>query len=256
MLTIDAFSLYIMFCVLAPLIGAFILLFLFLFEKRIDLLEKQTREMALERELQTALYNQLNKEIQPHFFFNTLNSILGLARLDRKAELIRSIETLSKLLKFKYQTNDPFITIEQELTYIQYYLEIQKTRFRDRLQYEISIDPDVKKAIIIPFLIQTLVENAFKHAFEKHIGQALLKVDVVKKVEKVHVKVWNNSTETDEESAQEGGLGLENIAKRLELIFSKEDTFVELSNSSEGTTVLAVFPYTLKSEKLEGEKDE
>ncbi|MED3563537.1 histidine kinase, partial [Bacillus xiapuensis] len=69
MLTLDAFSIYIMLCILAPLLGAFTLLFLIIFEKRIDLLQKQTREIALERELQTALYNQLNQEIQPHFFF-------------------------------------------------------------------------------------------------------------------------------------------------------------------------------------------
>lgn len=248
MLTIDTFSLYIMFCVLAPLIGAFTLLFLFLFEKRIDLLEKQTREIALERELQSALYNQLNKEIQPHFFFNTLNSILGLARLDRKDELIRSIETLSKLLKFKYKTNDPFITIEQELNYTQYYLEIQKTRFRERLKYDIFINNDVKEAIIIPFLIQTLVENAFKHSFEKHIGEALLKINVEKKHKEVHVLVWNNSINTDQINTEESGLGLENIKKRLELLFNKERTFVELKNTQDGTTVVAVFPYIIKTE--------
>ncbi|WP_209121785.1 sensor histidine kinase [Alkalihalobacillus sp. BA299] len=254
MLTLDAFSIYIMFCVLAPLVGAFTLLFLFLFEKRIDLLEKQTREIALERELQTALYNQLNKEIQPHFFFNTLNSILGLARLDRKTELIRSIETLSKLLKFKYQTNDNFITIAEELTYINYYLEIQKTRFRDRLHYEMITDPNVTKAIIIPFLIQTLVENAFKHSFEKHIGEAFLKIEVVKKEQEVHVTVWNNSFDSLEESSQEGGLGLENIAKRLELLFPDHNTSVQLTNLHDGTTVLAVFPFVIKSEKREGER--
>ncbi|WP_078410040.1 sensor histidine kinase [Priestia abyssalis] len=254
MLAIETFSIYIMFCVLAPLLGAFTLLFLFIFEKRINLLEKQTREIALERELQKALYNQLNQEIQPHFFFNTLNSILGLARLDRKDELIRSIETLSKLLKFKYQTNNTFITLEDELTYINYYLEIQKTRFRDRLHYEISTDPNVTKAIIIPFLIQTLVENAFKHSFEKHIGEALLKVKVIKKEYEVHVIVWNNTSDALEKDPQKGGLGLDNIAKRLELLFPNNETFVQLTNSHNSTTVLAVFPFVIKSEKLEGEK--
>lgn len=254
MLAIETFSIYIMLCVLAPLLGAFTLLFLFIFEKRINLLEKQTREIALERELQKALYNQLNQEIQPHFFFNTLNSILGLARLDRKDELIRSIETLSKLLKFKYKTNNTFITLEDELTYINYYLEIQKTRFRDRLHYEISTDPNVTNAIIIPFLIQTLVENAFKHSFEKHIGTAVLKVKVAKKEHEVHVTVWNNTFDALKQDPPKGGLGLDNIAKRLELLFPQNETFVQLTNSHNGTTVLAVFPFVIKSEKLEGEK--
>ncbi|WP_066065066.1 sensor histidine kinase [Neobacillus soli] len=248
MLTIEAFSMYIMICALAPLLGAFTLLFLFIFEKRIDLLEKQTREIALEKELQTAYYNQLNQEIQPHFFFNTLNSILSLARLDRKKELIRSIETLSKLLKFKYQTNNSFITVEEELSYVNYYLEIQKIRFRDRLQYEISTDSKVNQAVIIPFLIQTLVENAFKHSFEKYIGDAFLKITIVKKYKEVYIAVWNSAFIDQEKLPHESGLGLENIVKRLELLFPNENTSVTLVDSEDGTTVSAIFPFVNKSE--------
>lgn len=248
MLTLEAFSINIMIAALAPLLGAFTLLFLFIFEKRIDLLEKQKREITLERELQTALYNQLNQEIQPHFFFNTLNSILSLARLDRKTELIRAIETLSKLLKFKYQTNNTFITIDEEITYVNYYLDIQKIRFRDRLHFEFSIDENVYHAVTIPFLIQTLVENAFKHSFEKFIGEALLKITIEIKDKLVHVIVWNNNpAESIEEQPHESGLGLENITKRLELLFPTGQTAVQLINSSNGTSVLAIFPFVLKS---------
>lgn len=254
MLPIESFSIYIMFCVLVPLAGAFTLLFLFVFEKRIDLLEKQKREIALERELQTALYNQLNQEIQPHFFFNTLNSILALARLDRKVELIRSIETLSKLLKFKYRTINNFISIEDELTYVKYYLEIQQTRFRDRLHYEIQVDSHANKAIIIPFLIQTLVENAFKHAFEKHIGEALLKININKIESMIHVSVWNNSLERYEGSHRDGGVGLANIERRLELLFPNNETSVRLTDQGNGTAVIAIFPHVIMSEKLEGER--
>ncbi|WP_260871792.1 sensor histidine kinase [Bacillus sp. X1(2014)] len=245
MLNIEAFSIYIMLCVLAPLIGAFTLLFLFIFEKRIDLLEKQTREIALEKELQTALYNQLNQEIQPHFLFNTLNSILSLARLDRKTELIHSIESLSRLLKFKYKTNTPLITINEELSYINYYLEIQKIRFRDRLHYEISMDSTVEKAVIIPFLIQTLVENAFKHSFDKHIGEAFLKIIIEKNQTEVYVTVWNNALDGQEVHSHKDGLGLDNIAKRLDLLFQGKHTSVKLITSEDGTSVLAVFPLVL-----------
>jgi LytS/YehU family sensor histidine kinase len=245
MLNIEAFSIYIMLCVLAPLLGAFTLLFLFIFEKRIDLLEKQTREIALEKELQTALYNQLNQEIQPHFLFNTLNSILSLARLERKTELIHSIETLSRLLKFKYKTNKPLITINEELSYINYYLEIQKIRFRDRLHYEISMDPTVGQAVIIPFLIQTLVENAFKHSFDRHIGDAFLKIIIEKNEKEVYVTVWNNALEGQVVQSHKDGLGLDNIAKRLDLLFPGDQTSVNLIPSEDGTSVLAVFPFVL-----------
>jgi two-component system, LytTR family, sensor histidine kinase AlgZ len=247
MLTVETFSIYIMLCVLAPLLGAFTLLFLFIFEKRIDLLEKQKREIALERELQTALYKQLSQEIQPHFFFNTLNSILSLARLERKSELVHSIETLSKLLKFKYQTNSTFITIKDELTYVTYYLEIQKIRFRDRLSFEFSIDEEVKQAIIIPFLIQTFVENAFKHSFEKNVGKARLQIIVKKKEDKVHVTVWNSSSNRHEERSYDGGIGIENISKRLKLLFPTQQQSIKLINKEDGTTVLAIFPFVPKS---------
>ncbi|MED1468888.1 sensor histidine kinase [Bacillus salipaludis] len=244
MLTLDAFSIYIMLCILAPLLGAFTLLFLIIFEKRIDLLEKQTREIALERELQTALYNQLNQEIQPHFFFNTLNSILSLARLDRKTELINSIETLSKLLKYKYQKNESIITIEEELIYTGYYLEIQKVRFRDRLKFHISIEPNVKQAVMIPFMIQTFVENAFKHSFEKIPGEAILKIDIIEKDQNVIVSVWNNSTNLARQfQKNEGGLGIGNIEKRLNLLFPNDQTAIQLSNTGDGTTVTAIFPF-------------
>jgi sensor histidine kinase YesM len=244
MVTNDAFSLYIMICILAPLLGAFTLLFLIIFEKRIDILKKQTREIALERELQTALYNQLNQEIQPHFFFNTLNSILSLARLDRKAELITSIETLSKLLKYKYQKNESIITIEEELNYTGYYLEIQKIRFRDRFMFHISIEPDVTHAVIIPFMIQTFVENAFKHSFEKIPGEAILKINIAKMNQVVHLSVWNNSTNLAHEFQQNvGGLGIGNIEKRLNLLFPNEQTSIRLSSTGDGTTVLALFPF-------------
>lgn len=253
MLDVEAFSIYIMICVLAPLLGAFTLLFLFVFEKRIDLLEKQKREITLERELQTALYTQLNHEIQPHFFFNTLNSILGLARLDRKTELIHAIESLSKMLKFKYKTNSPYITIEDELAYIQYYLDIQKTRFRDRLHYEVSMDSNSAHAITIPFLIQTLVENAFKHSFEKHVGKAILRIGVTKNQQYIRVTVWNNSHQESDQNFHEGGLGLDNLSKRLKLFFPDSKTSIELNKGFDGTTVLATFPFINQTETQKGE---
>ncbi|ETP67235.1 sensor histidine kinase [Planococcus glaciei] len=251
MLTIEAFSLYIMICVLAPLIGAFTLLFLFVFEKRIDLIEKEKNEIALENELQKARYNQLNQEIQPHFFFNTMNSILSLARLERKQELIHSIETFSKLLKHKYKTNTTFITIEEELSYVLSYLEIQKIRFRDRLDYQITADSGVQQAITLPFLIQTLVENAFKHSFEKKAGKAELAIQIETEDAAIRITVTNSLPNEGESVSTEGGIGLSNISKRLDLLFPDEEKSVGISHSPHCTTVQVVFPLVYKSDLKE-----
>lgn len=93
-------------------------------------------------------------------------------------------------------------------------MEIQKVRFRDRLKFHISIEPNVKQAVMIPFMIQTFVENAFKHSFEKIPGEAILKIDIVQKEQNVLVSVWNNSTNLAQQfQKNEGGLGLGNIEK-------------------------------------------
>jgi two-component system, LytTR family, sensor histidine kinase AlgZ len=251
MLTIEAFSLYIMICALAPLVGAFTLLFMFVFEKRIDLIEKEKNEIALENELQKALYNQLNQEIQPHFFFNTMNSILSLARLERKQELIHSIETFSKLLKHKYKTNTTFITIEDELSYVISYLDIQKIRFRERLDYLIIADPSVQKAITLPFLIQTLVENAFKHSFDKKAGKAELKILITQEDSTLCIVVNNSLPNEEQNSASDNGIGLSNISKRLNLLFPDEEKSVGITHSTEYTTVKIMFPLVYKKDLKE-----
>ncbi|WP_028401355.1 histidine kinase [Ectobacillus panaciterrae] len=248
MLSFESFSIYIVICVLAPLVGAFILLFLFIFEKRIDSLENQARELALEQELQKALYNQLNQQIQPHFFFNTLNVIMSLARLDRKRELIRAIEVLSMFMKFKYRTNDSLITIEDELRYTNYYLEIQRLRFGERLQFQINVEDETQHALTPPFLLQTLVENSFKHAFEKQAGPARLIISIHLDNHQVSLIVWNSAVQSEEaQTSLDTGYGIQNIKNRLRIIFPNSHTNVSLTHTKDGTSVEVIWPLTYSS---------
>jgi two-component system, LytTR family, sensor histidine kinase AlgZ len=246
MITQESFSFYIMLSVLAPIIGAFSLLFLFLFEKRLDQLEKEKNELLLKQELQEAKYNQLNQQIQPHFFFNTLNVILSLARLNRKEELISAIEVLSKYFKFKYKQTDPLITMEEEIQYTQYYLDIQRLRFRDRLDVVWSVEESCKASLVPPYLLQTLVENAFKHGLEKHPGQGKLIIILNEQRNKVYLEVWNSSsTDLDalETQKDDRGIGLHNIQKRLQMLFPKEEILIQLNEEAKGTSVQIFWPH-------------
>ena len=116
MMPFENFSLYVLICELAPLIGAFTLSFIIIFERQFDSLQRETSKLALERELQQADYYQLNSKIQSHFFFNTLNTMLSLARLDRKGDLVKGLEAMAKFFKFKYATNEPLILFDAELS--------------------------------------------------------------------------------------------------------------------------------------------
>ncbi|WP_404461355.1 sensor histidine kinase [Sutcliffiella horikoshii] len=258
MLQIEDFSLYVMFCVLAPLVGAFTLLFLFIFEKRIDLLENQANRLVLEKELQQAKYFQLNQQIQPHFFFNTLNSILSLARLNRMGELIRAIEVFSKFLKVKYKSNQSICTVAEELEYSGYYLEIQKIRFQSRLTYTIEMEEQVKQVAILPFLIQTLVENAFKHSFEKYPGEAQLNITLTLSNSHVLLTVWNSSEGVHLNNYQDApGHGLTNIKRRLQHMYAEEEASFQLIHEHDGTRAVVLWPVSyLTNQKKEAKQNE
>ncbi|MFB7138580.1 sensor histidine kinase [Gottfriedia sp. NPDC056225] len=252
MLSYEGFTLLIMLFILAPIMGAIALLFLFIFEKRIDLLENKNREIRLEHALQEAQYNKLNQQIQPHFLFNTLNVILSLARLNRTSELIRALETFSQFLKFKYKSSEPLIPLAQEIQYTQYYLDIQTLRFGERLKTQLDCPNELYDALVPPFILQTLVENSFKHGLEKKIGEALLHIRFYQDSELVCLEVIDNGLMgmTNSFSNNEGH-GLDNIKKRLKLYFGSNGHVLIASNEL-GTNVKVVWPLIYDSNVKEG----
>lgn len=256
MISMETLSFYIVICVLAPLIGAFTILFLFLFEKRLEALETHANQLVLEKELQTSKYDILSQKIQPHFFFNTLNMILSLARLDRKKELISSIETLAKFMKRKYMMDDSLATILDELTYTNYYLDIQKLRLGERLSIHTDLDPVAYTALIPPYVIQTLTENCFKHSFEKYEGRAELSISIRTKQDKVVLDVWNNKMTGETKFKSQAavnpvtnGIGLQNIRDRMRLLYPENSTSLTLHDETDGTRVRMMWPLQYDSNK-------
>lgn len=248
MMSIENFSFYVLICVLAPLIGAFTLSFIIIFERHFDSLQRETSKLALEKELQQVNYDQLNSKIQSHFFFNTLNTMLSLARLDRKGDLVAGLEAMAKFFKFKYATNEPLILFDAELSNVNHYLDIQKLRFGDRLSIIIEIEPTCKNALMPPFMLQTLVENTFKHGFEKNPGPSILKIIAFETDHILNLEVWNThllDKYSDEEqyTSEEGGYGLKNIQNRLRLLFPEQDTSLTLTHVKNETIVLAKYPF-------------
>jgi sensor histidine kinase YesM len=245
MISFDTFTALIMMFILAPIVGAITLLFMFSFEKRIDLLENRNKKIALEKELQQSLYNQLNQQIQPHFLFNALNVILSLARLKRTEELVRALEHLAAVLKFKYQTTEQLILLQQELTYTEHYIEIQKLRFGSRLQVSIECEPELKNCLILPFLIQTLVENAFKHALEKKTGEAILHIRLFSERETAVLQVIDNGAAgigKHVDSTGTSGHGLNNIRRRLSLLFENQGVLTMKPGEEKGTVAEVRWP--------------
>lgn len=251
MIDLQEFTILITFFILAPIVGAITLLFLFGFEKRIDLLENKTKKMELEKELQRSRYNQLSNQIQPHFLFNALNMILSLARLGRTEQLVEALEHLSALLKYTYKTTDTLVPLADELSFTRNYIEIQKLRFGSRLRVEVTCDERLHRCLIIPFMLQTLVENSFKHGLETRVGEARLLISFFVREEYVVLHVIDNGqpAEPDNQKGITDGLGLNNIRTRLHLLFD-ERAGLKIGKSDMGGTMVEVYwPLVMSREK-------
>ncbi len=253
LLSYETFSLFAIFSIFIPMAAAIILMMILAFEKQIDTLSFEKKQALLENTLQESKYMQLNQQIHPHFLFNTINLMLGLARLKRIDTLIKAMETLSLFLKFKYQVKEPLIPFEKELKYTEYYLKIQELRFQNRLAIVTEVEPGTLSCPVPPYLLQTLAENAFKHGLEKKPGPLCLTIRASILEERMILQVEDNGLGTGEQTFEEmltKGSGMANAQKRLRLLF-KEATLLLESGKDEGAVVTATIP--LPKTKMEVE---
>jgi signal transduction histidine kinase len=185
--------------------------------------EAERAEEAAERAMAMALRLQLN----PHFLFNTLNSISSLVTLDRKAEAQAMLDALGAFLRASLHA-DPTadVTLAEELETIDAYLDIESIRFGDRLTIELDVAPGLSDLRVPNFILQPLVENAVKHGVARAPGPACLRISAARTPGGLMLSVTNSC---DPEAATEGwvrdktlppgrrstGIGLANIRQRL-----------------------------------------
>ena len=247
----ETFSLFVIFAIFVSLAGAIILMMVLAFERHISGLSYEKQKMILEKTLQESQYMQINQQIHPHFLFNTINLMLGLARLKRIDTLISTMETLSLFLKFKYQVKDPLIPLEKEWEYTKYYLKIQQIRFRDRLTIEEEMAESTFQTLVPPYLLQTLVENAFKHGLEKKPGPLKLVLKAEDGTDSILLKIEDNGLGLNGLSMKQllnKGHGLPNVHQRLKLLY--EDSKLDIrENHDQGVIVTVTIPKMMPDTK-------
>jgi LytS/YehU family sensor histidine kinase len=179
----------------------------------------ETNEMLLENELK-----YLRSQIQPHFFFNTLNNLYSLT-IDKSDKAPNLILKLSDLMKyFLYETGKEFQILENEISHIKDYIEIEKLRYDENLKVSFNIIGKTKNTIIKPLILIPLVENAFKHGARNSTKNSYITIQLESTKNSLNFKVENsfeNSTKKIKE--QIGGIGLTNLKKRLELNYGPDD---------------------------------
>lgn len=159
----------------------------------------------------------LKSQVNPHFFFNTLNNLYGLVAKDTKKaqELILK---LSDMMRYSiYEGEKEIVTLEEEIDYLKNYFELHQMRYHKNIVIHFNADID-ENCKVVPLLFIILLENSFKHGVETLRENAFVKVDVVSDKNEIRFTIENNFGISNNEE-NKSGVGLKNLKRRLELIY-------------------------------------
>ena len=187
-----------------------------------DLQEKQRREANLLEKVKEAELNLLKSQINPHFLFNSLNSInsLTITKPEKAQEMLIK---LSDFLRYSISPDDNALTdMKKEIENIHRYLDIEKVRFGNKLQYQFDIAEDCSQLKIPQMILQPLYENAVKHGVYESVEPIM--INTLCRYDNGYIKMQiSNNYDSDYPSKKGAGIGLKNIKERMALIYGKND---------------------------------
>ncbi|MBM3880602.1 MAG: sensor histidine kinase [Verrucomicrobia bacterium] len=183
--------------------------------------DREVRTADLERRLAEAKLMALQMQLNPHFLFNTLHTISALVHKDVEAA-DRMIARLSELLRLALEnTNANEVPLAQELDFLRRYLEIEQTRFGDRLSVKLEVAPDTLAAQVPNLVLQPLVENAIRHGLEPHRRPGCIQLRAERKGDQLELEVRDNGGGLAPGKPFQAGVGLANTQARLEHLYGR-----------------------------------
>jgi len=190
--------------------------------------ERERRAAELEARLTTAKLQALRMQINPHFLFNTLNSIAALVYVNPRAA-DEMLGDLSELLRRSLDSmEEQEIPLAQELEFIGAYLNIEQKRFGERLRLEQSVPDEVMKAMVPALILQPLVENAIRHGIEPRRGPGLISIEAKQEDKHLHLVVRDNGAGLPAAGLNNSGrrgIGLANTQARLRGLYGQDQSF-------------------------------
>ncbi|MFC5683715.1 sensor histidine kinase [Flavobacterium sp. MAHUQ-51] len=175
----------------------------------------------------------LKSQVSPHFFFNTLNNIYSLS-VEKSNKTPKIILKLSELMRYMlYETQNKKQSLENEILCIQNYLDLERIRHDERLEVNMYISGDIHEKEISPMLLLTFVENSFKHGVNKNLGDVKIDINFSVKDDFLFFSISNpmpTVTKHVDNFNKSSGIGIENVKKRLELGYNKNDYKLSIKN--------------------------
>jgi hypothetical protein len=203
--------------------------------------ERDLQALQLEKLLGEARMHALELQIQPHFLFNTLNAISGLVRVRRNDEAVAMIAGLSELLRYTLDhAGEQQVALEDELTILRRYLEIQRSRFPDRMSFEIDVADDARRGAVPTLLLQPLAENAMRHGIAASAAPGSVEVRAFRMGTRLRIDVFNTGALAP--ASPDGGIGLRNTRERLAHLYGGEAS-LELAASGGGVLASVSIPW-------------
>lgn len=212
-------------------------------------LERELQESKLL--LQESQFRSLQSQINPHFLFNTLNTLSKKAYLEGSEETSDLLVSVAGLLRYNLKRLDRSVTLLEEIQVLKQYVDIQKARFTDRLIFQADIDESCLSMQIPALTLQPIIENAVIHAVEPKEEGGMITLRIYREGEQVWIEIEDNGMGMDEEKIEqilheqpvqlEGhstGIGFSNVVKRLRLFFGYEEVISIISTKGNGTKVV------------------
>ena len=199
---------------------ALILTVTYLVDARDRIARQMTEAARLNEELSKAQLTALRRQLEPHFMYNTLNTIAGLVRDERNAAAVNMIVGLSEFLRRATEdSHRAQVTLAEEVEYLQRYLDIQKLRFGERLQVRIDIPADLLHAQVPNLLLQPLVENAIKHGIVNRIAGGTVRITAAHRNDALLLTIHNDGPALPADwQPAEIGVGIGNLRTRLQIL--------------------------------------
>lgn len=229
-----------------------------------ELMETNSREHELKRKSDL---KALQAQINPHFLYNTLDSIIWMGEMGQSKAVVKMTSALSKLFRISISKGNEIITLKDELAHVESYLTIQEMRYQDKFRYFFDIDPNLLEHPILKITLQPLVENAIYHGIKEGEKQGIINIVSSYYDNKVVIRVKDNgegmdnrtlkalndglnSNQDDKYQMDKQGMGLRNVHQRIKLYFGKEYGLSIESTLGYGTTIIVTIPHVDKGQIL------
>lgn len=227
-----------------------------------DVVNEQVQKEKLHTRQKEVEFKMLASQINPHFLYNTLETIRMKAMVNKQPEIAELVKMLAKTMRYNIQVTDQLVSLRAEVQMVEYYLRIQEYRFGDRITSCVEIDPDVDmNAPVLPLLIQPFVENAFVHGLEEMDSGGRLRIHVGMNGEDIQISILDNGAGMDyyelgslrqslrRENPDRTHIGIRNVNQRIKILYGDRYGIQVHSKEKLGTRVVINIPYRPDGDK-------